>query len=288
MVGAIFGLVAALSTNPRVRTTAIVGMLLTWPFYIFDRTRKFILLVALPGLLAWVFMRLRGAVLKKVFVLAIFYLFINAWFGFIISHRVESSIAASFEEGEFDFSEASEEKHQGLSMFEELAWINLLTSNGIYEPNMGFNYFANMVNPIPRSLWPGKPTIGLDYAGARGLADPNSDAGVYATLSDGVVGQGVVNFGPYFGPVCAAILMSLWICWLARLDLDGRKIGYLALYMIGLVLTFNMGRDITFLELYPFVFGYGICRFLNWRFASSQPQIVVPSPTNQVALTSDR
>jgi hypothetical protein len=32
--------------------------------------------------------------------------------------------------------------------------------------------------------------------------------------------------------------------------------------MVGMVLTFNMGRDITLLVLYPFVFGYLI---LIWR-----------------------
>jgi hypothetical protein len=157
-----------------------------------------------------------------------------------------------------------------LNMYEELSWINVLTTNGTYEPNMGRNYLANLLNPIPRSLWPGKPTIGLDYAGARGLGDVDSNAGVYATLSDGVVGQGVVNFGRYIGPAFAALLMSFWVCWLARLDLNGSKIGYLPLYCIGLILTFNMGRDITFLELYPFVFGYGISILLNWYLVSRQ------------------
>jgi hypothetical protein len=270
MVGAIFGLVAALSTDTRLRGMAVVGVLLTWPFYILDRTRKFILLVTLPGFLAWVFLRLRGGMLKKAVILSAFCLLINAWFGFIIGHRVESSIVASLEEGEFNFSEASEEKHQGLNMYEELSWINTLTTNGTYEPNMGRNYLANLLNPIPRSLWPGKPTIGLDYAGARGLGDVDSNAGVYATLSDGVVGQGVVNFGRYIGPAFAALLMSFWVCWLARLDLNGSKIGYLPLYCIGLILTFNMGRDITFLELYPFVFGYGISILLNWYLVSRQ------------------
>lgn len=29
-------------------------------------------------------------------------------------------------------------------------------------------YFAELMNPIPRVLWPGKPLIGIDYAIARG------------------------------------------------------------------------------------------------------------------------
>lgn len=267
MVGAIFGLVAALSTNPRLRAIAMVGMFLTWPYYIFDRTRKFILVVALPGILAWVFLRLRGGMVKKAVICCAFYVLINAWFGFVIGHRLQSTITASFQEGAFDFSEASEEKHQGLNMYEELSWINLLTTYGIYRPEIGRNYLANLVNPIPRALWPGKPTIGLDYANARGLGGADTEAGVYSTFSDGVVGQGVVNFGRYVGPIFAAVLMSLWVCWLARLDLMGQKIGYLPLFWLGLILTFNIGRDITFLELYPFLFGYAICWWLNRQFA---------------------
>ena len=34
------------------------------------------------------------------------------------------------------------------------------------------------------------------------------------------------------------------------------KTGRLLLYMLGLVLTFNLGRDITLITLYPFLFGY--------------------------------
>jgi hypothetical protein len=35
-----------------------------------------------------------------------------------------------------------------------------------------------------------------------------------------------------------------------------QKTGRLLLYMLGLVLTFNLGRDITLITLYPFLFGY--------------------------------
>lgn len=266
MVGSLFGVVAALSTNARIRRFAFIGVLLIWPYYIFDRTRKFILVVVLPGFCSWIFMRLRGGWLKKGAVVVIAFLFVNAWFGFIIANRSgDSTVTKAFFDSGFDFTAASEEKHQGLNMFEELAWIMLLTSNGSYSPPAGGNYLANLVNPIPRSLWPSKPTIGLDYAIARGQGGAPTGAGVYSTLSEGVVGQGVVNFGSYIGPAFAALLMSLWAVWLARLDLLGDRIGYLPLYGLGLVLTFTMGRDITFLELYPFMFGFGICWWLNRR-----------------------
>jgi hypothetical protein len=263
MVGALFGVVAALSTDFRIRGMALFGVFLTWPYYIFDRTRKSILAIIVPGILAWVFLRLRGGMLLKTVVLAAIFLLTSAWFGFLIGHRVDTVITDAFKEEGFDFAKGTKEKQQGLNMFEELSWITMLTSDGSFSPNWGQNYFANLMNPIPRLFWPGKPTIGLDYAIARGSGGADTAAGVYSTLSNGVIGQGIANFGLHIGPVFAAMLMSLWACWLAKLDLDGRKIGFIPLYGLGLILTFSIGRDITFLDLYPFVFGYGICWWLN-------------------------
>jgi hypothetical protein len=143
-------------------------------------------------------------------------------------------------------------------MFEELCWINTFLTNGSWNPTWGEEYYAEIVNPIPRSWWPGKPMIGIDYAILRGQSfDAAGDvqAGVGATLSTGMIGQGVVNFGRVLGPVFVAFLMSLWVAVLARLDLDGQAVGRLPLYSLGLILTFNLGRDITLLTLYTFVFG---------------------------------
>ncbi|POZ52106.1 hypothetical protein [Methylovulum psychrotolerans] len=265
LVGSVFGVIAALSRDKRVRRLALLGILLSWPLYFFDRTRSYILLIVIPGVLAWVFLRLRGGLLKKLVVLALVYMFINAWFGFIIATRVDGTITNAILDGKFSLMQASEEHHQGLNMFEELSWIVKITENGTFHPEIGENYFANLVNVIPRNFWPSKPTIGLDYAIARGLGDSGNDAGVAATLSEGLIGQGVVNFGVYWGSAFAALLMSLWVCLLARIDLMRGKIGYLPLFGLGLILTFNLGRDITFLSLYPFVFGYIILWWVNKR-----------------------
>ena len=114
------------------------------------------------------------------------------------------------------------------------------------------------MNPIPRGLWQGKPLIGIDYAIARGQGweAVDAQAGVGATISTGMIGQGVVNFGPFFGVLAAALLMAFWVAILARQDLKGEKTGRMLLFFIGVVLTFNLGRDITLITLYPFLFGY--------------------------------
>jgi hypothetical protein len=79
-----------------------------------------------------------------------------------------------------------------------------------------------------------------------------------------MIGQGVVNFGLILGPIAAALLMSIWVAVLARLDLRG-DIGRLLLCTVGLILTFNMGRDITLFVLYPFVFGYMLLLAWEWQ-----------------------
>jgi hypothetical protein len=151
-------------------------------------------------------------------------------------------------------------------MFEELGYINYFIENGRYKVNWGERYFAEIVNPIPRVIWPGKPMIGIDYAVARGMAYGDQEAksgGVAASISTGMIGQGVVNFGGFFGPIAAALLMAFWVAILARQDYLGQNLGYLLLYAIGLVLTFNMGRDITLLVVYPFIFGWILLRWIN-------------------------
>ncbi len=263
MVSAVFGVLAAVSTNRRTRYLALLLCFIAWTYYLFDRTRNIILAVLLPAILTWVFLRLRGGLLKKIVVLGFCYLLLSAWMAFIIENRSNGSIANAFKEKGFNFKKEASVHHEGLNMYEELCWINTFIKKGTYNPNWGARYFAELVNPIPRALWHGKPLIGIDYAIARGQGvkgpnDANSGnegGGVYATISTGMIGQGVVNFGGILGPAAAALLMSFWVAVLARQDLQIAKLGRLPLYALGLILTFNLGRDITLITLYPFVFG---------------------------------
>ncbi len=258
LVTAVFGVLAAAAANPRTRIISLILCFLTWPYFLFDRTRNTILVVVIPSILTWVFLRLRGGIWKKIIVLAACYMMLNAWMAFIIQNRSNESIASAFRSQGFDLKKESQVHHEGLNMFEELCWINKFIATGAYNPNWGARYFAELVNPIPRVIWHGKPLIGIDYAIARGQGLRGGSGGdhstVYATVSTGLIGQGVVNFGRIFGPTAAAILMSLWVALLARQDLQILKLGRLPLYALGLILTFNLGRDITLITLYPFFF----------------------------------
>jgi hypothetical protein len=274
MVTGIFGVVAALTTRPRIRRLALICCLLTWPYYIFDRTRNTMLSVVIPGVLSWCLLRLRGRVLKKAAVLGACFFVINAWMAFVIANRSDMSIVEALKEKGFSLNNEEMVHHEGLNMYEELCWINTFIQQGTYSPNWGYRYFADFVNPIPRALWPGKPMIGIDYAIARGQGadDVGIGAGVYATVSTGLIGQGVVNFGRLFGPAAAALIMSLWVAVLARLDLYIQKVGRLPVYATGLFTTFNVGRDICFIALYPFFFGLLVIWWLDRSHVRADPQ----------------
>lgn len=263
LVAAIFGVVTALATDRRTRSLAFVCCLLSWPYFILDRTRNRMLAVVIPAVLSWVFLRLRGGLFKRTMVLAVCFLVINSWMSFVIANRTEMTILEALHEKGLHLKKEEGVHHEGLNMFEELCWINTFMEQGSYCPNWGSRYFAELVNFIPRTLWSGKPLIGIDYAIARGQGLESGQAGIGASISTGLIGQGVVNFGCVLGPAAAALLMGLWVTVLARLDLQIHELGRLPLYFMGLILTFNLGRDITLITLYPFVFGYFTVRWLD-------------------------
>lgn len=265
-----FGVVAALATDPRIRRQAMMFCLLAWPFFIFSRTRNTMLAMIIPAILSWVFLRVRGGIIKKGIILLACFLAINTWMKFVIANRSGMSITTAFLEKGVNLGEQKHVHNEGLNMFEELCWVSTFIDNGTYKVNWGARYFAELVNPIPRGLWHGKPLIGLDYAIARGHHVTAANGTVDTTIATGFIGQGVVNFGRVLGPAAAAILMSLWVVWLARLDLNIQGLGRLPLYSLGLILTFNLGRDITLITLYPFVFG----ALAIWWLERHHPQLV--------------
>lgn len=258
LLTASFGVFAAVARNPSTRVMALTVCALALPFYFLDRTRNTMIAVMLPGLLSWVFFRLKIGMLGKGAVLLGSFMALNFWFSFVLANRNDGSISSQLGSKEA-LENAEDVHHGGLTMFSELGYMNYYFEKGTLKPNWGRRYFAEIVNPIPRGLWAGKPSVGLDYAVARGFASRDTSAGkggVTASIATGMIGQGIVNFGVFFGPMAAAFLMSLWVAVLARQDLLGQDPARMLLYAVGMILTFNMGRDITLLVLYPFVFGW--------------------------------
>lgn len=301
LVACMFGVLAAVLTDRRRRRHALLLCLLTWPYFIFDRTRNTMLAMVIPAILCWVFLRLREAFWKKILVLLVCFMVVNFWMKFVIANRSHTSIVAAFHQNGLKINDQEKVHNEGLNMFEELCWVSTFIDNGSYRPNWGARYFAELANPIPRVIWRNKPLIGLDYAIARGHHVTSESGTVDTTISTGLIGQGVVNFGRLLGPFAAALLMSLWVAWLARLDLNIQALGRLPLYCLGSILTFNLGRDITLLVIYPFVFGALAVWWLDHRNKRAAgavpaapanqaggPQRVVPQPSLFVRRTLPR
>jgi hypothetical protein len=256
LVYAMFGVIAVIGRG-RIRYLAILMIALSWPYVFFDRMRNVMLSVLMPGMAAF-WICTKHSIPAKVIASVLMLVVLDYWFKVIAVYRADYGMSA--------FSATNDlrgMKHQGLDMLKELCFINTYVADGTYSPNWGKRYFAEAVNIVPRAIWPGKPTIGIDYAIARGFGN-NSAVGVGTSISTGLIGQGVANFGRFFGVVAVSFLLSLWIGFLSRLWIQRRSANRLFLFLIGLGVTFNSGRDITLLVLFPFVFGYIFVRIWEW------------------------
>jgi hypothetical protein len=185
---------------------------------------------------------------------------LNTAFQVVISYR---------DVGFRGFLEANERKemiettsrHQGLNMMQELCLVNDFTE--VIGPAYGARYLQDLINVVPRAIWPSKPLLGIDYAVWRGFEGGTSEVGVTATISSGLIGGGVLNFGPVFGPLASALLLSVWSGLLARWWLQRESLMRCFLFLVGVGITFNLGRDITLLVLWPVIFGYLITRLIE-------------------------
>ncbi|MCW1887319.1 hypothetical protein OKA04_21455 [Luteolibacter flavescens] len=249
LVCSMLGVLAIIARGP-TRWVAWAMICVTWPYFWFDRTRSKMLALLLPGFAAFWLIDRRGIVVKSA-VSALLFLFVQLWFSQVMSYRGNENLQdmASFES-------SKPVKHLGQDMMKELCWINTFIADGSYLPNWGERYLAEIVAPIPRALWPEKPLIGIDYAIARGFGGSDIGHGVFATVSTGMIGQGCVNFGRFPGAIVAGFLFATWAAFLSRLWHQRASPLRLALFLVGLGLTFNTGRDLTLLVLFPFLFGY--------------------------------
>src|SRR5437763_13671931 len=101
-------------------------------------------------------------------------------------------------------------------MIQELCFANAYLGSGAASPSYGGRDLNELLNVIPRVIWASQPLGGIDYAKWRGLEDPQSERGVSATISTGMIGGGILNFASFFGPVAARIIRALWAGMLRR------------------------------------------------------------------------
>jgi hypothetical protein len=260
------------------RCVAGAMFIVSLPYFLFEGARSHFLAAILPFIVTYLLYG-RHPLLIKVAVLAVAFFCLDNGFKLVTAFRgtgFRDLLAA-----EHPYELVDEDLRQsGLNMIQELCFANAYLSSGSASPSYGGRYLNELLNVIPRVIWPSKPLVGIDYAKWRGLEDPNSDLGVSATISTGMIGGGILNFGPIFGPVAAGIIMSLWTGLLIRWWQQRDSLLRLMLFMLGAGLTFNLGRDITLLVLWPVVFSYCFVRLIEiWTKQSrAAPQVTTQTP----------
>jgi hypothetical protein len=221
----------------------------------------------MPFILTYLFYGRHLLILKLVTVAAAFFC-LSVGFKFVLEFRPVGFREVLASENRSELMD-DDVRHRGLNMIEELCFVNTYLETGGTSPAYGARYLNELLNFIPRAIWPSKPLLGIDYAKWRGFESDDSDLGVNTTIASGMIGGGVLNFGQIFGPIAAAILMAIWTGLLIRWWQQRQSLLRLALFMLGVGLTFNLGRDITLLVLWPAVFAYFFIR-LTERWATKR------------------
>ncbi|MDD7986902.1 O-antigen ligase [Lentisphaera marina] len=270
-LSSMFGLFFIISKNRKIKKYSLIMICLSWPYFFFGVGRNIMLAVSLPGIIAYIIFYKHSKV-QKTLILFILLIFFHIWFSFVLSAR-KSGVAHTFKHQGIDASSYANKKHLGLDMFKELCYINEFINRGDIELKWGQGYLAQALNIVPRAIWPNKPAIGIDYSLLRG-ATLSSENEVSHTVSLGLIGQGVIEFGQYLGCFVVAWLLSIWSYFLSHFWHKRYNILYLTLFLVGLSLSFNCGREITLLVLFPFIFGFIFLKFYEKQSRSRNRVLV--------------
>jgi len=253
---------------------------ITLPSFFLSGTRSGFLAVTVPFMITYLFYG-RRLLIVKLAILAIAFFCLKEGFRFVQVFRGVGFREVLASENVYDLMD-EDVRTVGLNMIQELCFVNAYLDSGETTPAYGARYLNELLNFVPRAIWPSKPLLGIDYAIWRGYQSDDSELGVNTTISSGMIGGGVLNFGQIFGPVAAGMLMALWAGLLIRWWEQRKSLLRLALFMLGAGLTFNLGRDITLLVLWPVVFAYFFVRLAEiWAtrrfYALPQTATVAPA-----------
>ena len=151
-------------------------------------------------------------------------------------------------EGRVAWEEAADADYVGFEMFRELLYIRANVP-GRYDYRYGNTYLVQIVNPIPRFLWPGKPIedAGLELAKMKGMIQ---DGDAYLTVSPGLIGEMYWNFGIPGIAVLSAFLGYLAKSWDRLRPMAEQSLLAFCFFAAGLAVIFLSGRSVTASTLY--------------------------------------
>jgi hypothetical protein len=257
---------------------------ITLPYFFLAGARSHFLAAVLPFIITYLFYG-RHPVVIRLAILAVAFVCLDQGFRFVTEFRGTGFREVLASENPYELMN-EDARPSGLNMIQELCFVDVYLQTASVSPANGTRYLDELLNFIPRAIWPSKPMIGIDYAKWRGFESENGEngeLGVNTTVSTGMIGGGVLNFGQILGPIAAGILMALWSGLLVRWWEQRKSLLRLVLFMLGAGLTFNLGRDITLLVLWPVIFGYCFVRLaemLATRRVRELPQLATVVPAN--------
>lgn len=177
---------------------------------------------------------------------------------------------------EMTLSTNIEAEYVGYEMFQEMMFL-ANTVPEYYDFELGSTYFAQIVNPIPRFLWPSKPSsdAGLKLAVLRNEIDVNTGE-AYLTRSPGVFGEMYWNFG-----IPGLLCISFVYGWIVRswdvIWQDGEKtLVRFVIFSAGLAVIFLTGRSFAMPIYYGMISFYALLVILG-RGRTASPGRTKPS-----------
>jgi hypothetical protein len=184
--------------------------------------------------------------------------------------------------GEFSWEDRKKATYVGSEMFQELLFMTTKVPDPI-PFRFGGSYVVQICAPIPRFIWPAKPSLdtGIQLAEVRGEVDKRTGQAYY-TRCAGILGEMYLNFG-----LPGLVLLNIFGGWLVRgwdrIPLRfARSLPTMIFYLAGLATLFFLGRGFSSQTLYPlgfFVAGvYLLCSFFpaNSGRSSNDSQRIEP------------
>lgn len=281
-VTAFLGVLIFFQRSTTWRLVAAAMFAITLPYFFLAGARSHFLAAVLPSIVAYLFYG-RHPLVIRLAILAVAFVCLDQGLRFVTANRDNGGFREALaSENPYEFI-GEDLPRSGLNMIQELCFVNVYLGTGGGSPAYGGRYLNELLNFIPRVIWPSKPLLGIDYAKWRGFESEDTELGVNTTVSSGMIGGGVLNFGQMFGPIAAAMLMALWTGLLVRWWEQRQSLLRLVLFMLGVGLTFNLGRDITLLVLWPAIFAYCFVRIAEICAkprVRSLPQLATVAPAN--------
>jgi oligosaccharide repeat unit polymerase len=174
-------------------------------------------------------------------------------------------------EGTLKWEDAASAEYVGFEMFRELLYLaRAVPEHTGYQ--YGFTYYVQLVNPIPRALWPGKPVgdAGLVLAEMQGQIN---NGRVAMTVAPGLLGEMYWNFGLLGIIGLSAVLGSVAKAWDRARAMASESLLTFTVYAAGLALIFVTGRSFNMNIMYGMLSLYSLLILFGQRRIPSRQAI---------------